>query len=425
MKIDIMPMKTNNLNKMGFQTDCETSFINILDDTETPDKVVDEVLGLISSLLNNINTQSHIDINKNSYNLCDDKIDLTSENFTELKNKNLLNSFENNENILSVLEKSGSNDINKLYEVLEKTGTNDMSKLYEVLKKLGSNDMNNLYEVLEKIDTNDMDKLYEALEKSGSNDMNKLYEILEKLDINNKNKVYKVLENIDAESIEDIYFEKRYTHKLDILNSNDTVSQGKISAKDSLAINNVESLLHKDDEDFNKTISMEDNNFDVELDVLKSIASSNSNIGKESNIIEPKYVRGEFITRDINQVITYLNSNNLEELNLKMSPRDLGDINIKLIKSDKENRVIITLGKEDVFNLINKNLKELESLINTTIKEVSVSISCGNQSNFSDNLSQNFKGKNNPNNGNKKLNIEEDLDYENTKIDDNNINLLA
>lgn len=160
---------------------------------------------------------------------------------------------------------------------------------------------------------------------------------------------------------------------------------------------------------------------------------SNLNITKDINLSEAPVnnIRQEFISEDIIKTIEYLKSNNMEEINIKISPRELGDMTIKLIKSDEEMKVLITISKEDVFELVNKNTHDIVKHLteaNIKIKEVAVDIKSNNEKFFSENLNQEFNRKNQENKKKRHkyetASIEEiDTTKENNKYEDN-INIL-
>lgn len=185
---------------------------------------------------------------------------------------------------------------------------------------------------------------------------------------------------------------------------------------------------------------------DKELNTLEGILDTNENSfiisnnfannvsevsTKESINQQPiSNIRQEFIGEDIVKTITYLKSNGMEEIKIKISPRELGDMTIKLIKSAEDTKVMITLSKEDIFELVNKNIGEITkhlNELNINVKEVSVDVKSDNQKFFSDNLNQESNKKNheNKNKSNKGKKFEdENIEEVTKKKAEDNINIL-
>lgn len=220
------------------------------------------------------------------------------------------------------------------------------------------------------------------------------------------------------------------------------------------ALNHEEKKLQFSYNELNiKNNSLNESSNDKELSILKDIAKdSNSknlminqsiSISKNLNVnqveaTKPYTIRENFFTQDIVRTINYLKTNDLQELKINLSPKELGDISIKLIKNDKESKVLITLAKDDVFNLINKNIQEINkhlSELNIKIKQIDIEIESNNKNFFSDNLNQQSDKNERDNKHKKRLkegrkNINS-IENESTNceemraIKEENINLLA
>ncbi|MCH1969991.1 hypothetical protein [Romboutsia hominis] len=70
---------------------------------------------------------------------------------------------------------------------------------------------------------------------------------------------------------------------------------------------------------------------------------------------------------------------------------------IKLVKHGEENSLSITVSKNNIFDLVNKNINDITKHLNDMnikVKDVSININSENQNVFSDNLNQNFNNKN-------------------------------
>lgn len=186
---------------------------------------------------------------------------------------------------------------------------------------------------------------------------------------------------------------------------------------------------------------------DKELSILKDIAKDDKSVfmisGDKNNIradfnianigkSSPAEIRENFVVKDIVNNISYLESNNLKELKINLNPKELGAITIKIVKSSNETKVSIVVAKEEVFNLVNKNIQEISKhleMLDIKVGEISVDIKSDNQNFLSDNLDSKFKDQNNQNkknNKDEKSGSSESIEIdENTTNQEDNINLLA
>lgn len=222
-----------------------------------------------------------------------------------------------------------------------------------------------------------------------------------------KEELYK-LESYDKFEISSLY------NKKNILKNN---MDSDPSNKD---LKTLESILDKDD----------NNNFIVQS---SNLHPTNLNIKKDISLKElpVNEIRKEFISEDIIKTVKYLKANNMEEINIKISPRELGDMTIKLVKNPEETKVLITISKDDVFELVHKNTHEIVKHLtdaNIKVKEVVVDIKSNNDKFFSSNLNQEFSRKNQENkkrrNKYESSSIEEIDTTKEDRIDEDNINIL-
>ncbi len=142
-------------------------------------------------------------------------------------------------------------------------------------------------------------------------------------------------------------------------------------------------------------------------------------------------IRADFISDDIIKAAKYIKSNNLEELNIKFNPRELGEISIKLSKNDEDVNLLITIDDAMTFDMVNKNIDDIKrhlNDINMKVNNVLITVKVENEDLFSGNLSQEFnkernseQNKSNKYKNNKSETIDEVDDYNST---DENLNIL-
>lgn len=192
-------------------------------------------------------------------------------------------------------------------------------------------------------------------------------------------------------------------------------------------------------------VNQKDKSKDESLSILENIADKNASdlsiinnktFTQETSInknLPAVTIRASNIGDDFIKMVKYLKNNNIEEIKVNINPKELGDMTIKLLKDSEATKVFIHVGKEETFNMLNKNLHDINKHLTDLgikAKDIVVEMKSNDQNFFSDNLSQQFskkeeqkKQKRNSRSGDTVLNSVEDLDE--NKIDESNLNILA
>ena len=175
-----------------------------------------------------------------------------------------------------------------------------------------------------------------------------------------------------------------------------------------------------------------------EIDVLGKISmiKTDSFFGKSisEDIQQLQYLSKTDIEGKINDEaiknIKFMKMEDIKELSVKLRPRELGDMHIKLLQENDTLRAIITVSDKDVYSIMNKNLSELKQHIEIfNIKEVSIVVESENNyssDSFDKSFEDNRRNEHNSNNKNTKknnvqINTEESIIYKKEA----GINLLA
>ncbi|MDB8803901.1 MULTISPECIES: flagellar hook-length control protein FliK [unclassified Romboutsia] len=242
------------------------------------------------------------------------------------------------------------------------------------------------------LSNNDKDKLNDLLEKINNDTEN----IIKKFDINENKSSNNIKSKPTSNSNELLNndFEDTKNYK-----KNDLIKETKYR---ELEIN---SLINK--KNLNKSSSLDNN--DLQISKLEDILNKGSignlntnNILKNENTYNlndssVKEIRKIFINEDIIKTVNYLKRSGNEEIKIKVNPIELGEMTIKLVKHGEENSLSITVSKNNIFDLVNKNINDITKHLNDMnikVKDVSININSENQNVFSDNLNQNFNNKN-------------------------------
>lgn len=123
-------------------------------------------------------------------------------------------------------------------------------------------------------------------------------------------------------------------------------------------------------------------NTDNELELLLKIQNSNSEVtnnispysyglidsvnGKINENIQPQTIRYSHFESDLANTISHMKNSNLEELTIKVKPKELGEITINLIKKDGLSEVVIFIEKEELFDSLKRDISRIEAEIKKT-----------------------------------------------------------
>lgn len=401
MRIDLLNSVGSFITEKKDSEESKTSFSDILCSKKELDKVEDELLGLISSLINNLNTQDFDDINL--------------DNESSIRNFKSQNDMLNSLNLLNDIKDSIS-------KTEEKKGTNILLNKNKEFVQLINNIQNFNYD--KSIEVNGESNNSQDLKVSLWELKSKVEELIIKEE-NNENLTK--LDKLKYKDFSDVIYERADMNKFDLLEGK--TSNHSLYAKSEEAMD-IAILPQKKEILSEKILTKEQSklgNEDIETNILKRLAFEENDFSISSQNKAPQTIKINNLETDIVQAIKYLHNNRTEELNLKMSPKELGDMTIKIIKNDKESKILITLSKEDVFDLLSKNIKEVETHISSLdlkVKEVSVEIRSENQNDFTQSFKRNSNQEEKKQRSYKHTEeISENVDTVN--IEESNINILA
>ncbi|MDX5678475.1 flagellar hook-length control protein FliK [Clostridioides difficile] len=305
----------------------------------------------------------------------------------------LLNLLKNNDkkdkdinSILNDLEKLNISD--ELTQEL-KLNKNVLNKIVNQNAKLNNANINNS----DDMQSLDMMKLRELLD----NDANKNFEVISKTTENDTKSID--LYNFDSNRMDNINSNKQKDDSSDILE--------KLAGGNGNKSGNFGQVINKN------------------LDTNK-VKNDNVNLKHiESNVMD-----------DSIKAIKHMKTNDIQELTIKLRPKELGDMNIQLLKDGENMRAVVTVFNKDVFDSINKNMTDLKQhleLTNVNIKDVSVQMHSDNR-NTSDTFDKAFEQQNRQNNqenmnkqntNNKRNNMAIEDEIKENIIDDDRVDLLA
>ena len=375
-----------NTNKVVEESNATENKDKISENIEEVSKTVEngtdeEVLEAVMSLLQLLN----IKIEDNT--ALPIKVDLSNVAIEPTDNSFLIENFLNNNNEKINLDLSI--DINK--EFAE-----------DILSKV-----DNLLSLIEDVDGNKITKnqIFEVIGNEITKEVS-FEEVPVKEDISNGIEIIKMV--VNDESL--------------FVTKNDDDILSKLLGEEITTSN-----LDEDTLEVKNNMNYEENG--VFSDVISSLENRNVFTDKFEN--EPVTITKETAPVDIVNNIKYMSRNLIQQLTVKVYPKELGEVTIKLLSEEGIMRADIKATSKETYNLLNSNLEEIKKYLNNEnieIKEVNISLYNEDTTYFS---GQGFQEDNSENNErifseidnyttSSNVDIEEEIE-----INDSAVNLLA
>lgn len=464
---------TSDENNSKLTSAVENVISNIKEKSEKLD--VNSILAVLNQITEIIN--SKVENTDNTNNLLKEINSILDNKISESKDsilsffQSIDNTNNSMEDVLSTLENVLKNSDDTLVQ-------DDKKGILAVLESLENKIVNNK-------ENNNIDKAFSENESKASNDI-----LGEKIDSNNFSEVkttesnsnlntdniknINAHESINSSNAETLQSEVKENNKelitqiKNLLNENEQVSNlSEVSNNDNKEIfnNKMQNIISKNVESKEENIDVKNytssdsnnssNNFEESKDekILKSIlndkdlssttinrnvtfAGTFNNVNALDGLKEAaKLVKAEHLAEDIIQSVKYMETNNIKELTVKINPKNLGELSIKVIQEDGVLKAQIKATTKEGYDLLSRNASIInKELSNQNLKIQNVNISLNNDTTFfkgssfegnANNFSQNeASNKNAKNNVNGVLDEDEVLEDNEAEII-NNINMLA
>ena len=196
-------------------------------------------------------------------------------------------------------------------------------------------------------------------------------------------------------------------------NKKDNKSSGNSSSEDNF-LNKLLSA-DKDDVKISKAVNF--------MNQFQTVKTSDASKVLSANLVVDK----NNFEADVIKSVKFMEVNNIKDLTVKMNPRELGEITIKLTMESGIMKASILAQNKETYNLLNNNVLDIQDrLKNMDIKIQSLDINVYEDSTF---FNKNSSGNNNNNNekqdNNSKTNvdIDDDVDISSSYvIEDNQVN---
>ncbi|MCC0683549.1 flagellar hook-length control protein FliK [Clostridioides sp. ZZV15-6383] len=386
---DIEDKKSSSKNKNIKNNKFEDNLYKATGNKQVKDRKEVSKQNVSSNKPENDDNECHLDEDKSNHLEYESTYEKDCSNEVLQQLLNLLNN-----------DKKGK-DINSILNNIEKLNIPHELKQELKLNKDILNKISNQNSKLNKANTNNSDDMQNL-------DLMKLTELLDNNDSENFAVISKTTED-DTKSIDLYNFD---SNRIGNLNSNKQRDDSSDILEKLAGINGNKSR------NFGQVI-----NKSVDMNKVKS---DNINLKQiESNVMD-----------DSIKAIKHMKTNDIQELTIKLRPKELGDMNIQLLKDGESMRAVVTVFNKDVFDSINKNITDLKQhleLTNVNIKDVSVQMHSDNR-NTSDTFDKAFEQQNRQNNqenmskrnaNNKRNNVVIEDEIKENIIDDDRVDLLA
>ncbi|KOC33820.1 flagellar hook-length control protein FliK [Clostridium botulinum] len=383
----------------------------------------------VNNSKNTTDTKQNINSDSKSNNLKSDKKDVLNNNFKSVLSKASKFKEDKSQNVNSEIEQNKVNEIsedntglsddsksvkkkNSAVDILlilllqhfsgEKV---DLKKILEKLKEEGVSDdvTQNLLKLMGDQDTNGVDlnsiksqqslnekvnTFIKALSQNDNDKNNGLKDILDKLNLlNNKDldessikTMLKGLKENKSQSIEQQIISelksKILNNQSDSTNINEDIkSPLKLDLNSKSTVSNDDNTKNgNNEEDFLKNlVSKDKSKADTKIDRLTTFMSDfnkvNNTVVKDIENEVPININKNNLVNDFIKSIKYMEQNDVKEMTVKVMPRELGEIVIRLTVENGLMKANITANNKEAYNLLNSKAQELNnSLGNGEIK---------------------------------------------------------
>lgn len=227
-------------------------------------------------------------------------------------------------------------------------------------------------------------------------------------------------------------------------NSNNILS-ANYSTSDMLDSNNSNNSSDNKKENLSYTAQSKDDSFLTSLaskddknsssiskaaDFMTQFNNTVNNLNTDS-VSQNIVINKTDLNNDIIKTLNYMESNDVKNLTVKINPRELGEVTIKLTMEAGQMKANITANTKDAYNLLNSNILDITSkLQNNDIKIQNISLGVYEDTTFFKDGSENRKNDNNQsenrrNSQNKLAGVNEEKEIDNFTPAQNNVNMLA
>ena len=409
--------KENNALAKELTTEVSEKLEKILSnedfDLDSLDEELQQVIILLLNLMGinvkNENTSSSEIINYDGLKVVEEGNDINNK--SSILDKDLFVDIDGNNTVIDT--KEALNNINDLLvKLLDSINSNTLSEtdsLVNIKEELVQEfkGLINLLpnktvtEIEEKLDSDISKEIFNTLLAKTKNEINKV-------EGNNDNSI---LNDVDTKIV------SKYTSK-----SNENFEEDNYSDNS----NSKNNISNKEEKVLMKILEDDSNqSFSKTLNYYDKLNNANSFV---EVINEPVIINKDNINIDFIKNIRYMVKNSVEELQVKIYPKELGEMTIKLISEEGIMRAEIKATSKETYNLLNSNLNEIKKTLenqNIRIQEVNIGIYNEDTTFFSDKESSKEAFENQKIDSINRISYLEEEEVIDSLLNEGNVNLLA
>lgn len=409
--------KENNALAKELTTEVSEKLEKILSnedfDLDSLDEELQQVILLLLNLIEvtyeNIDTSSSEIINYDGLKVIEEGNDISNK--STMLDKDLLIDIDGNNTVIDT--KEALNNINDLLvKLLDSINSNTLSETDSLvnIKEELVQEFKGLINLLPN-------KTVTEIEEKLDSDISK--EIFNTLLAKTKNEINKVEGNDDNSILNDVDTKivSKYTSK-----SNENFEEDNYSDNS----NSKNNISNKEEKVLMKILEDDSNqSFSKTLNYYDKLNNTNSFV---EVINEPVIINKDNINVDFIKNIRYMVKNSVEELQVKIYPKELGEMTIKLISEEGIMRAEIKATSKETYNLLNSNLNEIKKTLenqNIRIQEVNIGIYNEDTTFFSDKESSKEAFENQKIDSINRISNLEEEEVIDSLLNEGNVNLLA
>lgn len=218
---------------------------------------------------------------------------------------------------------------------------------------------------------------------------------------------------------EEVNLNKDFDYKNEIVNLNNKVE----TKTENISEESSEESFDKEgnsEEDVLKNIlgDKEDNKFSKAVNFMNQFNKISNVENLDVENVENIVVNKETLNSDVIKAVKYMEVNDIKNLTVKINPKELGEMVIKITMENGKMKANITANNKEAFNLLNANLQDItDKLQKGTVKIENFSLNLYEDTTFfSNDKKKNREGFKESN----KNNVKENLKLQNNVIEDTN-----
>ena len=350
-KIQVKDLNDTKSTKEVLETKDETK------DETIEDSNVDEIMVLLTNILNDVKVISKDD-NMATNEVSEVKNDLSTlvNNLNEnVQVLDKLNNSDNTKNITnSIMELLNSNNLDEITKVLSNELNKDDIKTF-------SDSLNSLVKIIDdEINSSPLNSNFLSEKPK------EVIDIINKLTVklNNLNNVN--TDKKDNSVVNNYYNNVEYTQEETIIDNNTNSSDSK---NDNSSLSKS---LEKEDKILNSILKDDDSSKVVKFTMVNSNKINNTTV-----ITEPTIINKETMAEDVVKNIKYMSNNSIKELMVRINPKELGEMVIKIVQEEGTTRAELKAASKDTYNLLNQNSENIKKYLsdqNIRIQNVDISL---------------------------------------------------